>query len=446
MEMIQKHKKIGGIMANDKLTNLLFYDDFKDEIAKVIADCGKRYMLISGNISNFKYINNIYGYEKGDKLLKAVADFFILEEKRSVAGCRVHSDRFLALIDMGTQSQEAVHTYLEQRIDTFKEKIIQDFPLVNIHLNCGAYILDEDSDGVSEIVDKAEMARKSAKDNYLVSLVFYDKKIEEKAKLEREIIPMFERALKDNRILVYLQPKLAIETGMVVGAEALVRMQDDEGNIVPPGVFVPTLERTGMIMQLDFCVLEQVCSLIRKWLDEGIEPVRISVNLSRFDFQEDGAWEQMLQKIEEYHIPREYLEFEVTETIFYDDVEFIVNKLRLLRAKGHKVSMDDFGSGYSSLNTVGLMPIDIVKFDRGFVQNSINTHKGLQIMTGLVDIFNKINLEVICEGVETVEEEKTVQKCGCDYVQGYVHDKPLPIDVFEAKYMKKKLDSQCEKR
>lgn len=167
-------------MANDKLTNLLFYDDFKDEIAKVIADCGKRYMLISGNISNFKYINNIYGYEKGDKLLKAVADFFILEEKRSVAGCRVHSDRFLALIDMGTQSQEAVHAYLEQRIDAFKERIIQDFPLVNIHLNCGAYILDEDSEGVSEIVDKAEMARKSAKDNYLVSLVFYDKKSKKK--------------------------------------------------------------------------------------------------------------------------------------------------------------------------------------------------------------------------------------------------------------------------
>lgn len=299
---------------------------------------------------------------------------------------------------------------------------------------------------VSEIVDKAEIARKSAKDNYLVSLVFYNEKIEEKAKLEREIIPMFERALKDNRILVYLQPKLEIESGMVIGAEALVRMQDDDGNLVPPGIFVPTLERTGMIMQLDFCVLEQVCRLLRKWLDEGIEPVRISVNLSRFDFQEDGAWEQMLKKIEEYQVPREYLEFEVTETIFYDDVEFIVNKLRLLRAKGHKVSMDDFGSGYSSLNTVGLMPIDIVKFDRGFVQNSINTHKGLQIMSGLVDIFNKINLEVICEGVETEEEEKTIHQCGCDYVQGYYHDKPLPIEVFEAKYMKKRLDSGSDKR
>jgi EAL domain-containing protein (putative c-di-GMP-specific phosphodiesterase class I) len=145
----------------------------------------------------------------------------------------------------------------------------------------------------------------------------------------------------------------------------------------------------------------------------------------------------MLQKIKDFDIPREYLEFEVTETIFYDDVEFIINKLRQLRAKGHKVSMDDFGSGYSSLNTVGLMPIDIIKFDRGFVQNSINNQKGLDIMTGLVDIFNKINLEVICEGVETAEEEKTVQQCGCDYVQGYYHDRPLPIAEFESKYMRR---------
>lgn len=255
--------------------------------------------------------------------------------------------------------------------------------------------------------------------------------------MEREMIPMFERALKDNRILVYLQPKVAIESGLVIGAEALVRMLDDDGKIVPPMSFIPILERTGMIIQLDFCVLDQVCALIRKWMDNGIIPIRISVNLSRFDFQEDGSWEQMLKKIKDFDIPREYLEFEVTETIFYDDVEFIINKLRQLRAKGHKVSMDDFGSGYSSLNTVGLMPIDIIKFDRGFVQNSINNQKGLEIMSGLVDIFNKINLEVICEGVETEEEEKTIQQCGCDYVQGYYHDKPLPIEVFEGKYMKK---------
>lgn len=424
-------------MANDKLTNLLFYDDFKEEVAKLIADHSKKFMLMSGNISNFKYINNIYGYEKGDRLLKALADFFILDHEDCLLGCRMHSDRFLGLVEIHTATEEKITTELQKLTDKFKEMIAPEFPLVNIHLNCGAYMIEDGDFSVSEIVDKAETARKSAKDNYLTSLVFYDEKIEEKARMEREIIPMFERALKDNRILVYLQPKVAIESGQVIGAEALVRMLDDNGKIVPPMSFIPILERTGMIIELDFCVLDQVCELIKKWLKEDIEPIRISVNLSRFDFQEDGSWEQMHEKIERFNIPREYLEFEVTETIFYDDVEFIINKLRQLRAKGHKVSMDDFGSGYSSLNTVGLMPIDIIKFDRGFVQNSINTQKGLEIMSGLVDIFNKINLEVICEGVETAEEEKTIQQCGCDYVQGYYHDRPLPIAEFEAKYMKK---------
>lgn len=423
-------------MANDKLTNLLFYDDFKEEVGKVISEANNnRYILMSGNISNFKYINNIYGYEQGDYLLKSVADFFMSDRENCIVGCRMHSDRFLSLVRMDESDEKEVMETVEQLVSRFVDSISPEFPLANIHLNCGAYIIGKDDTNVSEIVDKAEMARKSAKDNYLTSLVFYNEKIEEKAKMEREMIPMFERALKDNRILVYLQPKVAIESGLVIGAEALVRMLDDDGKIVPPMSFIPILERTGMIIKLDFCVLDQVCALIRKWIDNGITPIRISVNLSRFDFQEDGSWEQMLKKIKDFDIPREYLEFEVTETIFYDDVEFIINKLRQLRAKGHKVSMDDFGSGYSSLNTVGLMPIDIIKFDRGFVQNSISNQKGLEIMSGLVDIFNKINLEVICEGVETEEEEKTIQQCGCDYVQGYYHDRPLPIAEFEGKYM-----------
>ncbi len=423
-------------MANDKLTNLLFYDDFKEEVGKVISqENNNRYILMSGNISNFKYINNIYGYEQGDYLLKSVADFFMSDAENCIVGCRMHSDRFLSLVRMDESDEKEVMETVEQLVSRFVDSISPDFPLANIHLNCGAYIIGKDDTNVSEIVDKAEMARKSAKDNYLTSLVFYNEKIEEKARMEREMIPMFERALKDNRILVYLQPKVAIESGLVIGAEALVRMLDDDGKIVPPMSFIPILERTGMIIKLDFCVLDQVCALIRKWIDNGITPIRISVNLSRFDFQEDGSWEQMLKKIKDFDIPREYLEFEVTETIFYDDVEFIINKLRQLRAKGHKVSMDDFGSGYSSLNTVGLMPIDIIKFDRGFVQNSISNQKGLEIMSGLVDIFNKINLEVICEGVETEEEEKTIQQCGCDYVQGYYHDRPLPIAEFEGKYM-----------
>lgn len=424
-------------MAKDKLTNLLFYDDFKEEVRKVIAEHDKRYMLLSGNVSNFRYINNIYGYEQGDKLLKAIADFFINDFDDCVLGCRMHSDRFLALVSIDDDSEEEVSRDLKQLIISFTEALKADFPLADIHLNCGAYIIGKEDDNVSEIVDKAEMARKSVKDNYLTFLVFYSDKIEEKARVEQEMIPMFERALRDRRILVYLQPKVAVESGHVVGAEALVRMMDDNGKIVPPMSFIPILERTGMIVKLDYCVLVQVCALIRRWLDEGIKPIRISVNLSRYDFQEDGLWEQMLNTIKEYNIPREYLEFEVTETIFYDDVEFIINKLRQLRAKGHKVSMDDFGSGYSSLNTVGLMPIDIIKFDRSFVQNSISNQKGLEIMSGLVDIFNKINLEVICEGVETAEEERTIHQCGCDLVQGYFYDRPLPIADFESKYMEK---------
>lgn len=425
-------------MAKDKLTNLYYFDDFKELAQKKIEDKSQNFILASCNISNFKYINNMYGYEKGDQLLEQMGRFFCDNNPNYVLGCRIHSDRFLILGQVNNRDEEHLKKILERMADEFTEKMSLFFPLASIHLNTGAYILKDSDTNISEIVDKTEIARKSAKDNYLTSVVFYDDVLEERAKAEREMIPLFERALKEERIAVFLQPKVAIASGELVGAEALVRLIDDDGKVVQPSAFIPILERTGMISKLDYYMVQKVCDIISDWIFRGIEPIRVSVNLSRLDFKEDGIWDSMLGLMGEYDVPRKYIEFEVTETIFYDDVKFIIDKIKQLRSQGYKVSMDDFGSGYSSLNTVGLMPIDIIKFDRGFVQNSINTQKGLEIMSGLVNIFSKLQMEVICEGVETKEEEKIIEACGCEYVQGYLHDRPLKASEFDEKYMKQR--------
>lgn len=422
-------------MKTDKLTKLLYYDDFKEAAGKVLQEEENEYVLVSLNISNFKYINDMYGYELGDKLLKHVAEFFHFKNPNSRLASRMHADRFLVMTAVNGLTEEEICGRLHKRHVDFTKAMERLYPMTMIHINAGACPMEKNAGSISELVDKAELARKSISDSYVENIAFYNERLADIKEVERRVIPVFEKAIKHDRVLVYLQPKFSIDTQEIVGAEALVRLMDTDGKIMSPNIFIPVLERAGMISDLDSYVVEKVYKLIETWINRGIEPIPISVNLSKLDFKYDAKWVKTQKTLQGSSIPKKYVEFEVTETVFFGDLEFITSKIGTIQKRGYKVSMDDFGAGYSSLNTVGVLPIDIVKFDRGFVQNSINTRKGLEIMTGLIEIFRRIGLEVICEGVETREEEQLIASCGCNLVQGYVHDCPIPIDEFERKYM-----------
>ena len=212
-------------------------------------------------------------------------------------------------------------------------------------------------------------------------------------------------------------------------------MVDENGKMVPPIAFIPKLEEAGLVYQCDLTILEQVLQWTQRWIDMGIQPVPISVNLSRVDFHNEEVKTRIMKLFQKYHVPVEYIEFEVTETAFVDDLDDIVSQVKQLHDAGFRISVDDFGSGYSSLSAVSIMPVDVVKFDRSFVQNCIHSERGEIVISQMAEMFKKLNLSVICEGVETIEEEKRVAACGIKYVQGYVHDKPLACDVFEEKYM-----------
>lgn len=430
-------------MNADKLTNLLYYDDFKEEAAKLVANEGNDFALVSINISNFKYINDVYGYELGDRLLRHVAEFFHFKNPNSKLASRMHADRFLIMTEgHGNSNAELLDRFLQVH-KQFAKEMERLYPMAVVHINAGACRIGKNCKSISSVVDKAEMARKSISDSYVETIVFYDEKLADKKDMERRIIPVFEKAIEENRILVYLQPKFTIDTQQLIGAEALVRLLDTSGEMLPPSLFIPVLERAGMISDLDGYVVEQVYKLVDSWIENGIKPIPISVNLSRLDLQQEKNWKGIQRKTELYDIPRQYIEYEVTETVFLEDLNLITGKISNIQKNGYKVSMDDFGAGYSSLNTVGVLPIDIVKFDRGFVQNSINTRKGMEILTGMIDIFKKIGIEVICEGVETREEEHMIATCGCNLVQGYLHDRPIPIADFEQKYMLQRKEACC---
>lgn len=425
------------MVQQEKLTHLLYFDDFRAEAKKFIYEICHKYILLSLNINNFKYINSVYGFEKGDRLLRQVADFYCTENEKCALASRVHADRFVMVFRAEGMEQEQIQAQIEDMNRRFVERVEEEYPIASIHMNVGACYIEGTENSISEVLDKAEAARRLIANNYKKDVCFFSQELETELYLEKNMLPLFEQSLKDNRVLVYLQPKVDIDTQKIVGAEALARLIDANGELVPPNLFVPLLEKKGMVMELDSYVARTVFKLINSWMEKGLKPIPISINLSRLDFVQDEAWERTLNELKDMKIPKEYIEFEVTETVFFEDLNFIINRIRSIQEVGYRVSMDDFGTGFSSLNTVGVLPIDIIKFDRGFVQNSISTHKGVEIMAGLVDIFNRIGLEVICEGIETKEEEDVIRSCGCRYVQGYLHDRPLPIAEFERKYMNK---------
>lgn len=424
-------------MTFDRLTQLYYYDDFKEEAQKIIRNLEDPCMLITMNFSNFKYINSVYGYEKGDKLLADLAEHFFHNNEYCILASRVHSDRFAALIKISQDVDMSVDMTRHYDLihKQYMKKLEKDFPMAVIHINSGAYVIRDPEENISQILDKAEIARRSIRDNYQESICFFSSELEARVKLESSIIPLLERSAKEDTIQVYLQPKINIDTQQVIGAEALARMVGEDGRLIPPGIFVPVLERYGMITQLDAYVASTVIGILEEWKEKGYTLIPISLNLSRVDFNRAEEWSHAIEEIEASEIPKKYVEFEVTETVFFEDLTMIIDRVRALRDKGYRISMDDFGTGFSSLNTLGMLPLDIIKFDRGFVQNSINSSKGREIMSGLVDIFKRINLEVICEGVETCEEERIIRACGCESVQGFLYDRPIPIKAFEEKYL-----------
>lgn len=430
------------MIQREKLTHLLYFDDFRTEAKQFIHETKQKYILISLNINNFKYINSVYGFEKGDRLLCRVADFYCRNNEDCVLASRMHADRFVMILRSEGKAQAKMQEQIEEMNRKFVELVKEEYPIATIHMNVGASYIEGVENSISEVLDKAEAARRLIVNNYKKEVCFFSQELETELYLEKNMLPLFEQSLKDNRVLVYLQPKIDIDTQEIVGAEALARMIDVNGELIPPNLFVPLLEKKGMVMELDNYVAHTVFQLIHSWIQKGYKPIPISINLSRLDFIQDEAWERTLNELKNMNIPKEYVEFEVTETVFFEDLNFIINRIRSLQNFGYKVSMDDFGTGFSSLNTVGVLPIDIIKFDRGFVQNSICTDKGVEIMAGLVSIFDKIGLDVICEGIETKEEEEIIRSCGCRYVQGYLHDRPLPIKDFEEKYMNKN-EEEC---
>lgn len=423
-------------MERDKLTGLLLFNDFLNVAMEKLleSDTEDTMVVISTDITKFKYINRLYGYEAGDKLIQQLAEICVMQDGYVVA-CRPYSDHIVSLFNIGHLTWKEFEKRLKDIQDTFVSQHKIEFPKASLHLNTGVYVIESRYENIASAIDKANVARRSVKGNYNVPCARYTQKIEETKEGDAKIIPIFDKALEEQSILVYFQPKVSVSENAVVGAEALTRLKDEDGNIIPPALFISVLENSGKILELDWYVMRYVFAKIRKWLDEGKTPKRVSINLSKLHFYYDNLVTDIIREFDSYNILPEYIEFEVTESVFFEEAQLIINKIEKLRERGFLVSVDDFGAGYSSLNLIGILPVDIIKLDKGFIKNSLGNNKGKKIIRGLISILNEIDLEIVCEGIETREEERIVYGFGCKSMQGFLYDKPIPVEDFERKYI-----------
>lgn len=422
-------------MNKDRISGLLKFEDFLAEAQYLIRDAERNFLIIAFDISDFHYLNNQFGYDTGDEVIGDMAEGISSMGDFVVLSCREYSDHFVCLCCCDGYTPEMVEKKLKlyrKNVCETAEKRIDGFPL---NLNFGVYYINDRDEYIISAVDKANVARRTGKGNYSIPCVVYSEHLMDMKENSAKIIPVFDDSFRNQRILVFLQPKICSETRRVIGAEALSRLVDKDGKMISPAVFIPALEKTGKIVDLDFYVLSFVLKLIRNWLDKSIEPVPISFNLSRIHFYNENLVENIVELTERYSVPAKYVEIEVTESVFFEEEHLIINKVEKLRECGYKVSVDDFGAGYSSLNLIGVLPVDIIKLDRGFVKDSLKTKRGNDIIKGLIKILNEIELDIVCEGVETAEEEKIISDYGCKEVQGFLYDKPIPVNEFEKKYL-----------
>lgn len=420
--------------ACDTVTLLPVLEDFHKNFF-IIAE-KLHYPVVAGvNIKNFKYFNQIYGFEKGNVLLKHLADHFCFHNPDCKLASRTYGDHLVMLLEAGTSDEAAIQEGLSKICRGFVKAANKEFPLARIHVNCGAYSVRQEDKQLDVILDRVRYARKETADDYINNVLFYTESLEKKILCEARVIPMFEEAMEDGRILLYLQPKFSIEEQKLIGAEALARICDKDGEIISPAYFIPTLEKSGLITYLDKRIIYLLADTMKEWMQQGADLFVVSVNLSRLDFSEEGFIDELIEYIDLTDVPKQFIEFELTETVFCENLDYIVEQIKRLRSLGFRISMDDFGSGYNSLDVIGMVPADVIKFDRSFVLHSLKTETGREVMSSLMSMFQRIDFEVLCEGIETEEEEQLVHECGCNQIQGYLHDRPLDAREFTKKYV-----------
>lgn len=416
----------------DTLTGLLTFSRFREEVERVIVgnDNGT-YVMTYTDFVDFKYFNRKFGFHTGDQLLQDFSKF-IIENLKSIAEVyftRVVADKFILFMPYDpTLDIEAI---VEELNRIFITEQMKKYPSSHIRLRSGIRMVGPDCISASAAIDAANYARKHCKDFGPSSVRFYDEQLERMQRLETEIMNNTEELLQKKQFKVYLQPRFSLKDLSVVGAEALVRWEREDGSIVYPDSFIPFYEKNGRILELDLQVFEQVVVFLAKNQRSGRRQFPISVNASILHATDGETVNRYLGILKKYDVPPELLEIELTETATISDFESVKRWFRQLQDVHIRTVLDDFGAGFSVLNTVIDIPFNTLKLDREFINLCVPSQKGVYFLEHLIGMIKGMGCHVICEGIETKEQVEVLKKVGCEEGQGFYFARPMPISRYE---------------
>lgn len=415
-----------NLFQKDRTTGLLSKEYFCQQAEKILrSNPDKTYDIICSDVENFKLINDAFGMQGGNKVLKTMGGI-CQKSTDSLGGIcsRFHADQFVSMI-------EHTEGYSDELYEALTAETREKCGISNIVIKWGIYQTGDRKISVEQMCDWALQGARSIKGQYGRYYAFYDDKLRSEMLRDQAILDCMEEALEQGQFQVKLQPKYKAAGGLFTDAEALVRWCHPEWGMQSPAVFIPLFERNGFITKLDQYVWEKVCQLMQQWDKEGLEPVNISINVSRADVYNVNLVDTLLDLVKRYNIAPKRLHLEITESVYTESPEDIIQNVTRLREKGFVVEMDDFGSGYSSLNMLNRMPMDILKLDMQFIRTEMEMPESRRTLRYIIGLAHWLNLSVVAEGVETKEQLEHLRNLGCDYIQGYYLAKPMDPADFE---------------
>lgn len=385
------------------------------------------------NINRFTIYNDYYGHKTGDLMLKYIAETLELMCSAKEVAAHRSADKFVVMWSYTDKQQ------LEDRINDFFN-LLHDAPKSeNVSVTVGVYLMTKEDKDIVTAIDLASLAEQTvdyAKSN---TIVFFDEKLRAAMTEEHELENLMHIALANDEFKLYMQPKHRVKDGALAGAEALVRWINPEKGFISPGKFIPLFEKNGFVGEVDNYILEQLCKFQQSRLTGNKKIVPISVNVSRVQLSNPNLAQEICAIVDKYRVPHKYIDLELTESACFDDTKLLINTINKLREMGFPVSMDDFGSGYSSLNLLKDLPFDTLKIDGEFFRNVTDLDRANVVVKNIIDLAKSLNMTIVAEGIETDEQVAFLRTTECDLIQGYYYSKPISAEEFETYLSKNKV-------
>ena len=420
-------------LNKDELTGLPNMEKLKSFCSALLTtQVTADYMLLSGDICQFKTINDQFGFGMGDRLLQAYAAILQRNVLPEECCARISSDLFVLLLRFDNWEQLAARVReMDCELDEWRKEQSLPYTVRTVY---GAYHVPKAQHyDVQLMLDMANYARLEAKRSTGIPMVLYNERMRQEALLAQELNGKLEEALTNGEIEVWHQAKVDMRTGTIVGSEALVRWNHPQRGLLLPGSFIPLFERNGLVTSIDFFVFEQTCRSIRSWKLRNLPLHAVSCNFSRLHFDRPNFTQRLADIADRHGVPRHLLEIEITESAIMNNPEAVWVQIVQLKEMGFKTAIDDFGAGYSSLGIVQMLDTDCLKIDRSFIQRDLPGRRAQIVLGNIIRLAEDLGMNVICEGVETAEQSAIIMKLGCYTAQGFFYARPEPTHDFEAR-------------